>query len=217
MEQLSQPFWTQHREEILHSFEQRLRPGHAPEEATRSELRDGLPGYLKLLAQTMAQHGRRPVPAAPIPPSPKSMAASACGSASTRAASCASTATCTSASSPGPKRPATSRARKRAPKLSDRINQTSSEAVGHYVHLRDEQLRQQSARHLSFLAHELRNPLNSAQLAMQILAMQPDLGKSRAGQAMLRSLDRLRDLIDTSLTTRDCSKGAPCSSAPPCR
>jgi hypothetical protein len=52
MKQLSQ-FLETHREDTMRRFEMRLRRGHAPQDSTPSELRDGLPSYLSLLAEAL--------------------------------------------------------------------------------------------------------------------------------------------------------------------
>lgn len=198
VEQLNK-FLSIHREQILRCFEARLEQEHAPDEATRSELRDGMSSYIKLLSQTLGQKDAATTDSYMAFAEEHARQRLRLGFDLGRVVreygylySCI-LATAKDFGSP--------LSEPEICELLDRNNLTSSHTITHYTRLRDEQLRQQSARHLSFLAHELRNPLNSAQLAVQLLSSQYDMCRSRAGQTLLRSLARLRDLIDSSLTT----------------
>ena len=72
----------------------------------------------------------------------------------------------------------------------------AAEAVNAYVRRRDEEQRQQGARHLSFVAHELRGPLSTAWTSLSIIRRTLDQAPTRAVELLDRSLTRLRELID---------------------
>ncbi|MEO8703854.1 MAG: sensor histidine kinase [Kofleriaceae bacterium] len=73
-------------------------------------------------------------------------------------------------------------------------------AVSEYSRQRDAEMQRQATEHFSFVAHELRNPLSSATLALDNLearnAVDP---KDRAMMALSRGLHVMRDLIDHTL------------------
>jgi signal transduction histidine kinase len=72
----------------------------------------------------------------------------------------------------------------------------AAEAVNAYVRRRDEEARQQGARHLSFVAHELRGPLSTAWTSLGIVRRTLEHAPTRAFDLLDRSLVRLRELID---------------------
>ncbi len=72
----------------------------------------------------------------------------------------------------------------------------AAEAVNAYARRRDEEERQQSARHLSFVAHELRGPLSTAWTSLSIIRRTLEQAPLRAVELLDRSLVRLRELID---------------------
>jgi signal transduction histidine kinase len=74
-----------------------------------------------------------------------------------------------------------------------------AEAASHYGRARDEQLRQQAAQHLAFVAHELRNPLGSVQLAFSSLVSRGDVPNSPVVARIDRGLRRVAALIDQAL------------------
>ncbi len=74
-----------------------------------------------------------------------------------------------------------------------------ADAVGQYAIERDQAMRVQTARHLGFLAHELRNPLSSARLSLMLLRLRGEVPKNRSTQTLERSLWRMSELIDRSL------------------
>jgi len=74
-----------------------------------------------------------------------------------------------------------------------------ADAVQEYSKERDEKLQQQAAKHIGFLAHELRNALGSTRLALMTLERNNGVRKIRAFQILQRSLERLVELIDQSL------------------
>jgi signal transduction histidine kinase len=80
------------------------------------------------------------------------------------------------------------------------LNQGAADAVRAYVHRREEDVRRQSARHLSFIAHELRTPLGSASTALAVLRhATPGANDNEAIALIGRNLGLLRDLIDQVL------------------
>src|SRR5262245_19933831 len=72
----------------------------------------------------------------------------------------------------------------------------AAEAVVEYVRRRDEESRHQNARHLSFVAHELRSPLGAAWTALEIVRRTLEQAPPRAVELLHRSLGGLRELID---------------------
>lgn len=84
--------------------------------------------------------------------------------------------------------------------LSKYISEAVADSATQYALERDAELRKQAAKHLSFLAHELRNPLASARLALSVLDRQGLLPKGRSADVITRSLQRVNELIDNALT-----------------
>jgi signal transduction histidine kinase len=74
-----------------------------------------------------------------------------------------------------------------------------ADAASQYGLERDEELRQRSAQHISFLAHELRNPLSSVRLGVELLRRKGQLPHDKALERVEQGLKRLGDLIDQSL------------------
>jgi hypothetical protein len=73
-------------------------------------------------------------------------------------------------------------------------------AVSEYTHQRDAELRRQGNEHFAFIAHELRNPLSSATLALGILRDQGKLPDGdRAVAALERGLRRTDELVQHTL------------------
>jgi len=75
-----------------------------------------------------------------------------------------------------------------------------AEAVTEYARLKDEATSHREVERLGKLGHDLRNQLQTALLSLRALKTgKADLGGS-AGDALGRSLDRLRELVDTRLS-----------------
>lgn len=74
-----------------------------------------------------------------------------------------------------------------------------ADAAEQYGVERDAELQRQAARHLGFLAHELRNPLGSARLTLETLKLRGELGESPATTRLGDSLVRLTRLLDDAL------------------
>lgn len=68
-----------------------------------------------------------------------------------------------------------------------------------YARERDAATERRTAQHVGFLAHELRNPLGSIALGMQIAKQAGDVRPSRTVSAIDRSVARMQRLIDESL------------------
>lgn len=76
-----------------------------------------------------------------------------------------------------------------------------ADAATTYAAVRDEQLREQTRKHVAFLAHELRNPLGSARLALQLVRERGDLAPSRIADNIERGLNRASELLDDALVS----------------
>jgi signal transduction histidine kinase len=74
-----------------------------------------------------------------------------------------------------------------------------AEAVSQYGEEREAELHRQNGEHFAFVAHELRNPLMSAQLALGSLASQSLLPAVRSTEVLKRSMNRIQDLVERSL------------------
>jgi len=73
-------------------------------------------------------------------------------------------------------------------------------AVSEYSRQRDAEMQRQATEHFAFVAHELRNPLGSAILALTSLEARGTLpAGDRAAAALDRGLRSMQDLIDHSL------------------
>jgi signal transduction histidine kinase len=83
--------------------------------------------------------------------------------------------------------------------LADILDAAIVEAVRAYVHARDHEARRKQAEHIGFLTHELRNPLGTATLTASQLRR--DLGPehSRTVERLARSHQRLSELIESVL------------------
>jgi signal transduction histidine kinase len=74
-----------------------------------------------------------------------------------------------------------------------------ADAATQYALERDEALKKQTATHLGFLAHELRNPLSSIRLSLATMQQRGELPQVRAMERVHHGLERLSELIDNSL------------------
>jgi signal transduction histidine kinase len=86
-------------------------------------------------------------------------------------------------------------------RLADLVESAVATAVKSYVDSRDYTARRLEAEHVGFITHELRNPLTTADLMASRLRKQLPLTSTqeREFDILIRSLDRLRDLIDSVL------------------
>lgn len=81
-----------------------------------------------------------------------------------------------------------------------------ADAVTKYTHQRDAELLRQANEHFAFIAHELRDPLSSATLALQLLEPQLPAGSRLVG-ALERGLRRTSELVDQTLETARVASG----------
>lgn len=81
-------------------------------------------------------------------------------------------------------------------------------AVSEYAQQRDAELVRQANEHFAFIAHELRNPLSSATLALHVLRRKQLLPEGeRTVQALERGLERASELVDQTLQTARVASG----------
>jgi len=80
------------------------------------------------------------------------------------------------------------------------VNAGTAEAIAAYVGRRDEEAKREAATHLSFVAHELRNPLNAVALAMTGLRRTLLSPGGKLVEMLDRSVTRIRELVDQVLT-----------------
>ena len=80
------------------------------------------------------------------------------------------------------------------------LDDAVAQAVEQFGQEREETAASHEVQHLGFLAHELRNALTIAMMALEAIK-EGEIGfKGQTGQALDRNLVRMRDLIDRSLT-----------------
>ncbi len=73
-------------------------------------------------------------------------------------------------------------------------------AVSEYARQRDAELQRQHNEHVAFLAHELRNPIASASMALEMLQLKKQISpEARGGLVLSRSLSRMKELVEHSL------------------
>ena len=80
------------------------------------------------------------------------------------------------------------------------LDDAIGEAVTEFEADREKSMVKQQSKHLGFLMHELRNALSNAVFAVQLIKNGAVGPTGRTGEALDRSLARMRDLIDRSLT-----------------
>jgi signal transduction histidine kinase len=84
--------------------------------------------------------------------------------------------------------------------LFDSVINAIAGAVTEYARQRDAEMQRQATEHFAFVAHELRNPLSSAALALTSLENRKLIDMDdRAAQALGRNIRAVHDLIDHSL------------------
>ena len=72
-------------------------------------------------------------------------------------------------------------------------------AVSQYVSDRDAEVQRQAAEHLGFIAHEIRNPLSSVNMAVRLLQKGPLASGGRQVELLERNLQRVVEVIDNAL------------------
>jgi signal transduction histidine kinase len=79
------------------------------------------------------------------------------------------------------------------------VGRGAAASVTTYAGLRDKELADQSAQHFSFIAHEIRNPLQNARLAAHALAIVAEIERTKHMERLDRALSQLGELVDDSL------------------
>lgn len=74
------------------------------------------------------------------------------------------------------------------------------DSATYYGIARDRQVREQAEQYVGFLAHELRNPLGTARLALSVLVERGRLPDERATRSMERALASMHELLDGALS-----------------
>ena len=92
--------------------------------------------------------------------------------------------------------------------LSGFLYSALADSASHYAIARDREVREQAERYISFLAHELRNPLGTARLALSLLQESGAITTGRATDSLQRALDQMQELIDRGLADFS-SRGTP--------
>lgn len=88
-----------------------------------------------------------------------------------------------------------------------------ADAVSEYTRQRDAELQRQHNEHVAFLAHELRNPLASATMAIELLRDHLPEGH-KASMALRRGVGRMQELIDHALQVARTASGVTLKPAP---
>lgn len=82
-----------------------------------------------------------------------------------------------------------------------------AQAVSEYTFQRDAELRRQANEHFAFIAHELRNPLASASMALEQLKETGAMPPLRAVAILERGIRRTVELVDQTLQTSRAASG----------
>jgi signal transduction histidine kinase len=80
------------------------------------------------------------------------------------------------------------------------LNIGIADAIAQYVKRRDQEQERETAEHLGFIAHELRNPLSPALTALSRLRSRELAGGGRTVELLERSLRRVAEMIDNTLS-----------------
>jgi signal transduction histidine kinase len=76
-----------------------------------------------------------------------------------------------------------------------------AESASTYAIERDREVSEQAERYIGFLAHELRNPLGTARLALSLMRENGQIPEVKAAGSLDRSLARMQELLDGALTS----------------
>lgn len=79
------------------------------------------------------------------------------------------------------------------------MGRATARSVHAYAELRDKQLADEAAQHFSFIAHEIRNPLNSARVVTEMLDIAPEEQRKGHLRRLHRALLRLSTQVDLAL------------------
>ena len=88
------------------------------------------------------------------------------------------------------------------------VNSGIADALAEYVKRRDLEQQRQASEHLGFIAHELRNPLAAARVALLRLRNHELAGGGRTVDLLERSLRRASEMIDNTLSHASLKLGA---------
>jgi signal transduction histidine kinase len=88
------------------------------------------------------------------------------------------------------------------------INTGMRDSAEQYTNRRDKEQRELAAHHFAFLAHELRNPLQSARMALQLLEERGVVPLGNARNVLDRGLLHIQELIDRALISMRLAAGA---------
>lgn len=83
--------------------------------------------------------------------------------------------------------------------LSRAVGRGAAASANAYTIVRDQEIARQAQQHFSFVAHELRTPLQTAQLAVQVLDQMLDGRHARYVRSLDRALCQVLELVDNSL------------------
>lgn len=76
-----------------------------------------------------------------------------------------------------------------------------ADAAGRYAGLRDAELQRRTAEHIGFLAHEVRNPLSSATMALSLMRTRDEVKPSLAFDALQRAVAKAAQVTNDALLT----------------
>jgi signal transduction histidine kinase len=94
------------------------------------------------------------------------------------------------------------------------LSRATSDAVTQYVAQRDAEVQRSAAERLGFIAHELRNPLASAQMSFDVIRRRPEARELRPMVVLGRALARLTAMVDDTLAHAWLKIGAPLHAQP---
>jgi signal transduction histidine kinase len=88
------------------------------------------------------------------------------------------------------------------------VHSGTADAIAQYVWQRDQEQQRHASEHLGFIAHELRNPLTTARMAVDVLRAGVLSQGGRVVQSLESSLMRVSSLIENALTQAWLKAGA---------
>jgi signal transduction histidine kinase len=88
------------------------------------------------------------------------------------------------------------------------VHSGTADAVAQYVWQREQEQQRHASEHLGFIAHELRNPLTTARMAVDVLREGALSQGGRVAESLESSLLRLSTLIENALTQAWLKSGA---------
>lgn len=79
------------------------------------------------------------------------------------------------------------------------VGRGTAASINAYSAMRDEEIAKQAREHFSFIAHELRTPLQAARMAAMLLSSGPEANRSKYLKRLEHSLSQMAGLVDDSL------------------